>query len=202
MGMEKRTRKRLTSALIVVGVIVVGTVALNFGYWMDQVRYLGGGESFTLPLTADAEYAEPNTIYIDTLGLTAPIIHVTETNEKAYQEAMTHGVGHFPGTAEIGAYGNAYIFGHSSRAPWNNSDYNTIFSLIPRLEIGDTIRATDREGRVHTYTVTRKFVVDPENVGVLDQHAFKKRILTLQTSWPLGMTLRRYVVQAEIQEQL
>jgi len=183
--------------VLILGVIALGAIALNWGYWFDHIRYLVGANSFSLPISDSAEYAEPDTIYIEKLGLSAPIIYVEERTEDAYQEAMTRGVGHYPGTAIVGDLGNAYLFGHSSRAPWTNSDYNTIFSLIPKLEIGDEIKATDHEGRIYTYKVVRKFVVDPDYTGVLDQYDNEKRIMTLQTSWPLGMTLRRYVVIAE-----
>src|SRR3989344_4417963 len=187
MGMGTRAGKVGKSLLIVLGVILLGVVALNFGYWKDQVRYLlNTGDAPSLPVTADVRYMEPDTIVIEKFNLTTPVIYVDEATEEAFQDAMSRGVGHYPGTAKIGEYGNAYVFGHSSRAPWNNSDYNTIFSLIPRLEIGDIVLASDSEGRVYNYRVVRTFVVDPNDTTVLNQYDRKTRMLTLQTSWPLG----------------
>src|SRR3989344_5135737 len=100
--MVTRKGTGLKRVLIVLGVVVLGAIALNFGYWQDQVRYLfNKGDLAMLPMTADVEYMEPNTIVIEKLGLKTPVIYVEETTEEDFQDAMTKGVGHYPGTAKI-----------------------------------------------------------------------------------------------------
>lgn len=145
------------------------------------------------------ETGEPDLLEIPSLGISAPIVYVDKKDEAVYQAALKRGVVHFPGTALPGELGNAYIFGHSSDYAWNRSPYRAIFALLTEIKTGDEIRASDARGRIFVYRVTGTKVVSPKDLGVLDQQGNSKKILTLQTSYPLGTALRRFIVTAELE---
>jgi LPXTG-site transpeptidase (sortase) family protein len=142
---------------------------------------------------------EPDKLSIESLGIEAPVIYINEKGEDAYQAALQRGVVHFPGTALPGELGNAYIFGHSSDFAWNRSPYRAIFALLTEVKLGAEIKISDSEGRIYSYFVTGTKVVSPKDMSVLDQHGKTKKILTLQTSYPLGTALRRFIVTAEME---
>ena len=184
-----------TASVLTIGLLVLILGALV--YFLSTNADFRTGSSGGIRPEAE-EYMEPNTVVIEKFGLKVPIIRVEEATQEAFTEAMRHGVGHYPGTAQIGEYGNAFLFGHSSPAPWSTNDYETIFTPIARLEIGEEIRASDGTGRMFKYRVIEKYVVSPDALGPLDQREHKRRLLTLQTSWPPGRSLQRYIVTAEI----
>lgn len=140
------------------------------------------------------ELSDPNHLSIPSLGIEAPIKYVTEKSEKVYQEALHAGVVHYPGTALPGEFGNAYIFGHSSDYIWSPGEYKTVFAKLPQIEIGAVIQATNPEGQVFEYVVTETKVVGPRDLSVLDQGNNQAQLLTLQTSYPLGTALQRFIV--------
>ncbi len=176
---------------------------LNLPYFYEQARY--GVEEITKPteetntLPRSASFGPANTISIPKIGVTAPIIYVNTKTEAAYQDAMSRGVGHYPGSANPGEIGNVFIFGHSAGPLWRGKNpYLKIFSLIPKLEKGDSVFVSDSRGRVFEYRVFDGFPVKPNDVYVTSQETNGRRLLTLQTSWPLGTSLGRYVIRAEL----
>lgn len=146
--------------------------------------------------------SQPNTLAIRELGIVAPVIYINEKTEDAYQKALRDGVVHYPGTALPGEPGNVYIFGHSSDYVWAPGDYKTIFAKLPEMKVGDQIEITDAEGKLFIYEVTETKIVWPRDLSVLDQFNDEKHILTLQTSYPLGTALQRYIVVAELKSDL
>jgi LPXTG-site transpeptidase (sortase) family protein len=147
----------------------------------------------------ETKKGEPDRLIIESLGIEAPVIYIDEKGEDAYQAALLRGVVHFPGTALPGEFGNGYIFGHSSDFAWNRSPYRAIFALLTEIKLGAEISLSDAEGRIHIYRVTGTKVVSPKDMSVLDQQGNAKKILTLQTSYPLGTALRRFIVTAEME---
>jgi LPXTG-site transpeptidase (sortase) family protein len=99
-----------------------------------------------------------------------------------------------------GEVGNVYIFGHSSDYAWSKGNYKHAFALLPKIKNGAEIKLTDEKGFSYTYLVTRQGVVGPNDVHVLAQNTNGKKLLTLQTSYPLGTALKRYVVVAELRQ--
>lgn len=135
---------------------------------------------------------------IPKLFIDVPIIYSSTTEEKEFTEALKKGVVHFPATARLGETGNAYIFGHSSDNLWSGSKYKTAFALLPKISKGDLIYATDASANLYTYKVLYSKVVFPNDLSVLGQKTGGKKILTLQTSYPIGTALKRFVVVAEL----
>lgn len=192
--------KPLKIILLVLGFLVLAFLVSNAGYFWQR-----GSFSFSKPpqisTEADSQKqtAEPDRLWIPSLGIEAPLIYATEVKEDHFQEQLEKGVVHYPGTALPGQLGNAYIFGHSSDYFWRQGDYKTVFALLPEIELGAEIILTDSTGNIFRYAATNKFVANPEDLHLLAQDETKRQ-LTLQTSYPIGTALKRYIVQAELQE--
>ncbi len=139
------------------------------------------------------------TIILD-FGFLCTSLKFSLSTDAAFQPALSLGVVHFPGTALPGEVGNCYIFGHSSDFFWKPGNFKNVFALLPRIKKGAAIITTNAEGIRFVYTVTNTFVVAPKDVWVLNQNTGGKKILTLQTSYPLGTALKRFIVVAEISE--
>lgn len=189
---------------VFVCIVAVGVVILNAPYFLKQFSYIFGTTEAPLPAinqdNPSVELGEPNQIRIPSLNIIAPLQYVTEINEDVFQQALQSGVVHYPGTAEIGQPGNAYFFGHSSDFVFAKGDYKTVFALLPRIKNGAEILVTNKEGKVYHYEVIDQRAVDNDDVEVLDQKEFKQKLLTLQTSYPVGTALRRYIVVGRLKD--
>ena len=75
---------------------------------------------------------------------------------------------HGPNPNEVG---NLCIAGHNYR----NSKF---FSKVPNLQLGDTIEITDLSGRMLTYTVYDKFIVNPDELACTSQLTNGKKEIT------------------------
>ncbi len=169
-------------------------VVINFNFFYQQAKYyFSDSNNQKAQITT-----QPNLLQIPSLNVSAPVIYVSEKTEKVYQAALASGVVHYPETALPGELGNAYIFGHSSDLAWSKGSYKTVFALLPKIKIGDKIVISNQTGEQFTYIVTKTFVVSPSDLSVLDQFNKQKKVLTLQTSYPVGTALKRFIVQAEI----
>lgn len=87
---------------------------------------------------------------------------------------LKKGPGHYPGTPLPGQPGNSGIAGH-------RTTYGAPFSELQRLEAGDDILVTTRQGQFR-YEVDRTVVVRPDQVEVLDPT--EEARLTLTTCTP------------------
>jgi LPXTG-site transpeptidase (sortase) family protein len=144
-----------------------------------------------------------NRLAIPRLGINAPIretegIDLTqawETIEKQIQKTLENGVAHFPGTADPGTRGNAFLTGHSSYYPWAPGRYKDIFAILPEIEIGDQI-IIFYDQQKYVYEVSGKYEVSPKQVSVLEKTNDER--LTLMTCIPVGTSLRRLIVTAHL----
>ncbi len=191
---------------IILLAVVIVFVLLNFDYFKKQLSYI-----LSKPQTKQDDQAlsnsenlksimEQNFLSIPSLDIKAPIKFVTQANEKAFQEALIDGVVQFPGTAKVGTVGNTYIFGHSSDFAFSKGKYKTVFALLPSIDIGAEIIVSDESGKAFTYEVIKKFVASKKDVHLLDQNTNGEKILTVQTSYPIGTALQRYIVVARLRE--
>lgn len=193
-----------------VGVVVTALVAalifiaLNGGYFFKQLKFL-----FYKPQIAqdqnsnsgsEEDKGQPNEISIPSLGITAPIVESKESNEQSFQEALKTGVVHYPGTAEVGQPGNAYLFAHSSDFAFKDGDYKTVFALLPSIPKGADIVVSNKDGQIFHYEVIESFVANKDDVHLLDQNTNGEKRLTLQTSYPIGTALKRWIVISKLVE--
>jgi LPXTG-site transpeptidase (sortase) family protein len=147
-----------------------------------------------------------NRIIIPRIGKNIPLVDVTvdhgasfETMHEVFMEELRKGVVRYPGTAEPGQIGNAFIFGHSSNFPWVKSKYNDVFALIDQLKKGDEIIVYYYQKK-YVYRVTDHAEVKPGDVKALNSRDKTKKELSLMTCWPVGTTLDRLIVFAELDE--
>ena len=121
--------------------------------------------------------------------------NVDPTSYRAYASALAKGAAHARGTVLPGQEGNSYIFAHSSLNFWDIYRYNSVFTLLRKLEPGDLV-AVFYQGHRYDYVVTSKKIIPPTDTSVLTPKAEGKQ-LTLQTCDPPGLNLNRLVVIAK-----
>ena len=99
---------------------------------------------------------------------------------------LDRAVGHVEGTAPPGTDGNSGIAGH------RDGFFRGLKDIVP----GDAIELDTLDGK-EAYRVERTWVVDPQDVSVLDPTP--TRVLTLVTCYPfyfVGSAPRRFIVRA------
>ncbi len=158
---------------------------------------------------ADATFAVTpyeNRIIIPRLGKNIPLVDVEHDAhakfgemQDVFMEELKKWVVRYPGTARPGEVGNAFIFGHSSNYPWVQSEYNDVFALVDTLENGDEIIVYYNQHK-YTYRITDRATVEPGDTEVLSSRDPNKKELSLMTCWPVGTTLERYIIFAELVE--
>ena len=117
---------------------------------------------------------------IPRLGLEAPLLGGTE------EATLDRGLGHIEDTAPPGTDGNAGIAGHR----------DGFFRVLKDITAGDAIELQTLAGR-ETYRVERTWIVEPDDVSVLDPTP--SRSLTLVTCYPfyfVGSAPQRFIVRA------
>jgi len=144
----------------------------------------------------------PDRIRIPSLDIDAPLVESATRTQAAYKAALQEGVTHLPGTPEAGDVGNAYYFGHSSDLPWAKGGYKTVFALLPEIALGAKIYVTDHDGNAYAYVADGTRVVVPSDLSVLADPGNGKRTLTLQTSYPIGTALRRFIATASFEGEI
>ncbi|MFA5009872.1 MAG: sortase [Patescibacteria group bacterium] len=179
-------------------VVILAIVAVNWSYFAKQVSAWWLYDVLNTTSTDMTVIDQPNRLVISSLGLNVPLVEVEATDEVTVQHGLEQGVVHYPNTAAPGEFGNAYYFGHSSDYAFKDGNYKTVFATLPRIEVGAEILITNSAGRQFSYVVRDKKVVEAKDMSVLSQGDRTQKLLTMQTSWPLGTALKRYVVVAEL----
>jgi len=135
-------------------------------------------------------------IVIPKLNINAKVVkNVDPFDEKIYQVALTKGVAHALGTSLPGEESNIFIFSHSSEDFFQAFQYNSIFYLLTKLDIGDKITLYYQNTQFD-YKVVDKKIVDPKEISYLKQNDNKKT-LTLMTCYPPGTNFKRFVIIAK-----
>lgn len=188
---------KIIRVVVFLGITVVSMlllfVGVNFEYFTKQIGFWWGENVSKTPVEV-VEKREPNTIYIESLGIQAPLVYTDETEERKFQEALAFGVVHYPGTAEVGEKGNAFFFGHSSDFPTKPGNYKTVFALLPHIQMGQEIIVTDAKGVVYKYETVATHIVKPTDTQWLKQGDRSEAMITLQTSYPVGTAINRFLV--------
>ena len=122
-------------------------------------------------------------IVIPAIGLDQPFF------EGVDQAAFAHGVGHWPGSAAPGGWGNAVFGGHrvTQTHPFLNTD---------QLRAGDQIDFVMNNGWTYVYGVTNVFVVPQSALWITDQKP--GRTVTLFTCNPKGSSTQRLVTNGTL----
>lgn len=149
------------------------------------------------PNSSTAVSAEPRLI-IPKINVDVPVVYGVGYDNDSQMAAMQKGVAHFaiPGANSVpGQLGNTVLSGHSSNDLFDPGDYKFIFAQLDKLQTGDSIYVHYNSVR-YTYTVNKKEVVKPTNVGSL-LGMDDKPYLTLITCTPLGTATNRLLIKAE-----
>ena len=128
------------------------------------------------------------------------VAQVDASNYEEYIKALVEGVAQAQGTYFPGEGGNIYLFAHSTDNFWNVGRYNAVFYLLKELNVGDEIDLYYKGVR-YRYEATGREIVDPDDVHFLTNPT-DSEILTLQTCWPPGTTLKRLIILAKPVSQL
>ena len=135
-------------------------------------------------------------LVIPKIGANARVVgNIDPSNEANYLEALKKGIAHAAGTAYPGEGGHIFFFAHSTDYIWNIGSYNAVFYLLYKMEVGDEINVFYK-GQRYIYEVNKKEIIEPEHTEVLTQKT-NYELLTLQTCWPPGTTLKRLIVSAK-----
>jgi len=126
-------------------------------------------------------------VVIPSLNANFPIVYVDSLNPSDIEEGMRHGVVHLKGTAHPGQIGNSYLVG----------DFNTTFSKLPEIRVGQDILLVGQSESL-VFQVTDVKIVQSDDLTVTTQQTGGKRIITLQTHFPMSMTGTRYLVVGEV----
>lgn len=194
-------------------ILLSGMVVLGIRLWSNQTQIIETTNSANLnvnqlptnddplpPKRTPLGTGEPNFLSIPDRGIEAPVVFITEADEKVFQEALTRGVVHYPDTALPGEPGNPYIFGHSSDYPWKAGNYKQVFKPLIDIPVGTQVKITNDQGELFIFKVIETKIVGPKDVSVLDQYNYERTMLTLQTSYPLNTALKRYIAVCELDE--
>ena len=163
----------------------------------------GETHEVTLPTFSASITPPDNYLFIPRLNISAPIRTTSvpaldnwDVLEKSIQDSLRDGVVRFPGTAQPGQKGNAFITGHSSYYPWDTGRYKDVFALLPEIEIDEEIIVFWNQQK-YVYRVNHMHEVQPNETDVLkDVDSYQ---LTLMTCTPIGTALKRLIVTAELQ---
>ncbi len=130
-------------------------------------------------------------------GLSIPKLNIKDAKVVVAGEDLTKSLIHYLPQSLPGEYGNVVIFGHSTLPQlYNPKDYKTIFTYLPSMEKGDIIRVKIADIE-YEYQVYDMFVVDPDEISVLEQQK-DNSYLTLITCVPPGTYYQRLVVKAKL----
>lgn len=149
-----------------------------------------------LPLPPEPPINYPSILKIDSLRINAPIIFTASRTEAKMQEALQKGVIHLSDTAMPGEIGNVYIAGHSSDYWHTQGEYKRVFERLPEIKVGDLIQIKHNAELIE-YLVFETKIVDPYDTWVLSQETQGRKLLSLQTSYPVGSADQRFIVVAE-----
>ncbi len=139
---------------------------------------------------ADAAAINPQDTVTPICVLTIPKIDLTvAVGEGVDNATLRCAVGHFEGTALAGETGNFCLIGH------RNYTFGEFFNRLDELAAGDSI-LVDRGGQAYTYTVTETFVVEPQEIWVLDPSEDAQ--ITLITCTPVRIATHRLIVKGTL----
>ena len=188
-----RLRRVFGIALILIGVGIIGTVAYKkivtshkqnqllevFESQIAETKNEGSNESVSLE--AINGYTPVAIMEIPSIKLKQPVVDgITE-------DVIKYFLGRFPESAMPGEVGNFAVAGHRV------SDFTDAFINLYKVKVGDEVIVTTKDGRF-TYEVDNSFIVDPDQVEVLDDADYEKMTLITCT---IG-SKRRVVVTGKL----
>lgn len=192
--------QHLQSLLFGLGVGVVVVIIFLFGFFNERfiAPFIQPSRSVTnTPIISENAISNPNPeIIIPKINVELPVVYGMDSIvEQDVQKALENGVLHYADTPLPGQNGNVVIIGHSAVNLFVSGHYKFAFTLLRKLDNGDTIYL-QKDGKRYTYQIYKKQTVKPTDVGVLGP-AEKPSTVTLITCDPPGLNVNRLVVVAQ-----
>jgi len=182
---------------LAIGMVTIVITLFSFFNEVIIAPFIQPGRTSATPIIIDPNAVTPSStpeIIIPKINLEIPVdFNQTSDDENAIQNALENGVVHYPSTVKPGQTGNAAFFGHSSNNILNPGKYKFAFVLLHEIQPGDTFYIT-YNGKIYIYKVFDRKIVDPSDIGVLDNVPGHNATATLITCDPPGTTLHRLVV--------
>lgn len=193
--MEK-FRKIVGVLLILIGVGIIGTVAYKKIVTSQKQNELL--EAFESQLAEGDNENTEEEVNLDSINGYTPIAIMEIPSIKLKQpvvEGITEDVikyflGKFPESTMPGEVGNFAVAGHRV------SDFTDAFINLYKVKPGDNVIVTTKDGK-YTYEVEESFIVEPEQVEVLENADYEKITLITCT---IG-SKRRVIVTGKLIEK-
>lgn len=135
-------------------------------------------------------------LIIPKIGVNSKIIANVDPNDEFQQRtALKEGIAHAKGTSVPSEKGRVFVFAHSSENFYSQSQNNTIFYLLRKLEKGDDVRIV-YDGLLYGYLVREIRYVNEDEVEYL-AYDDSNNDLVLMTCWPPGTSFKRLLVICE-----
>ncbi|MFR2067010.1 class D sortase [Clostridium sp.] len=167
-------RRFIGILLILIGVSIIGTVVYKKMVTSNKQNEVL--ESFENQLKEDNTNNESNEdVNLDSINGYTPIA-IMEIPSIRLKQPVVEGVtedvikyflGKFPESAMPGEVGNFSVAGHRV------SDFTDAFINLYKVKPGDKVIVTTKSGK-YTYEVDESFIVEPEQVEVLDTADYEK----------------------------
>lgn len=188
--------KHIVFILIGIGLIIIAlaipaaTFAPVFKAEINyQLNNKNRGTSEIIPIDKDFSIVIPK-INANTKVLK----NIDPFDSKIYQLALSKGVAHAKGTATPNIAGNTFIFAHSAGNWYQANQFNAVFYLLNKLEVGDEINVY-YQSQKYVYSVSENKIVNSNESEYMSNNSLDTK-LTLMTCWPPGTTLKRLVIIA------
>jgi sortase A len=197
-----KAKQHLQSLIFGIGMATLVVVIFLFSFFNEVIIapfiQPNNHASATPIILSQGSLAPNNTpeVIIPKINVQLPTIYGTSVNESDVENSLEDGVVHYSSTSVPGQQGNAAFFGHSSNNIFNKGKYKFAFVLLHELVPGDIFYLT-YNGKVYTYRVFQKQVVEPTDTWVLNPVSGKTATATLITCDPPGTSLHRLVVWGE-----
>lgn len=197
--LSKRHRQNLHSLLfgLTTGFVVLVIFMFSFFNQVIIAPFIQPGRAGATPIIIDSDSVAASgspKVIIPKINVEIPVVYNLSSNdETVIENNLENGVVHYPTTVRPGQTGNAAFFGHSSNNIFNPGHYKFAFVLLHELQPGDIFYLTYNK-TVYAYKVFDRKIVDPSEVGVLNDVPGHKATATLITCDPPGTSLHRLVV--------
>ena len=196
MELLEKFRKIIRVLLILIGVGIIGTVAYKKIVTSQKQNELL--EAFESQLAEGDNENTEEEVNLDSINGYTPIAIMEIPSIKLKQpvvEGITEDVikyflGKFPESTMPGEVGNFAVAGHRV------SDFTDAFINLYKVKPGDNVIVTTKDGK-YTYEVEESFIVEPEQVEVLENADYEKITLITCT---IG-SKRRVIVTGKLIEK-
>jgi LPXTG-site transpeptidase (sortase) family protein len=145
---------------------------------------------------AKQQYIEKrNSIKIPKIGISAPLIFVSNSNNQYLHDKLDSGVVHYPGSVKPGENGETIVLGHSAPPNWPKIKYDWVFSRLNELNPGDQI-ILYYNNQKYVYSVTRKVFLNKGQEMPKNDLTNNNNTLISISCWPPGKDYKRIAVES------